>query len=201
MSHSPPFTGQVLNTPTTASETDVTCTQPISTFDGVVRDFSRHSDEVLLVNRSSEAHEGLHSNKASSLSNLPVEEVDSITLGVNSDLEILSTSAPPSSRGGQMFDLSSTGTQRNETGLLLDGPKAPMKSTSSAVSDSVFETQSDTDEAKNKVDEGNDDVFGSERGNDGKMEVDSSRTVEGSPTYAKLMADQRRKSEELKLKG
>ena len=174
--------------------------RPISTLDGILQEFSRTSDTERQVSRSSEAHEGLHSNKASSLSNLMSEETDSITLGVSSDLEILSTSAPPSSRGGQLIGLRSTGIQHNGTGLLSGIPQAPIRSTSSAVSDNVFDTQSDSEEVKRKDD---DDVFSSEMENEGKAEVDSERVdrVEENSTYAKLMAEQRRKSEELKLKG
>ena len=115
---------------------------------------------------------------------------------------------PPSTSVGDLIDLSSTGTtQPNLTGM-GSAPLLPNRSTGSAVSDNVFETtQSDTEDTKTKEDSGTDDVFGSEKEKEsGKVEAGSTRgdkatTEDKNPTYTQLMAEQRRKTEELKLKG
>ena len=179
-------------------------TQPISNskLDDIIQDFSPQGSGAQQVGNT---HEGLHSNKASSLSNLPTNETNS-TLGV-SDLPILSTSTPsPSSRMGDLIDLTSTGTtQPNRTGIDSVPHHPPTTSTGSAVSDSVFDTPSDTEETKTREEgNGSDDVFtaGKEK-ESSKVEAASSRgekAEDKKPTYEQLMAEQRRK-EELRLKG
>ena len=176
--------------------------QPISNsnLDNIIRDFDTQSSGIQQVG---DTHEGLHSNKASSLSNLPTNERNS-TLGVN-NLPILSTSTPsPSSRMGDLIDLSSTGmTQPNRTGR-DSVPHPPLTSTGSAVSDNVFDTQSDTEETKTREENGTDDVFSARKEKESnKMDVGSSRedkAEDKNPTYDQLMAEQRRK-EELRQKG
>ena len=177
-------------------------TQPISNtnLDDIIQDFSTQGSGAQLAGNT---HEELHSNRASSLSNLPTSERNS-TLGV-SDLPILSTSTPsPSSGVGDLIDLSSTGiTQPNWTGI-DSVPHPPIASTSSAVSDNVFDTQSDTEEAKAREENGTDDVFtaGKEKESN-KVPTDSSREEKAEdkkPTYDQLLAEQR-KREELRHKG
>ena len=180
-------------------------TSPISTLDAIVQESAIPGDRVQkVVESSSEVHERLHSSKASSLNNLPTDETDSIgASSSSSDIQILSTSAPSSNGGREPIDLSSTGTHLNGTGQRSPPPPPPpAQSTSSATSDNVFETQSETEcETKNKAD---DDVFRTEKESERKAEAASSNgagTEDLNPTFAKLMAEQRRKSEELKLKG
>ena len=66
-------TGQILSAVQSLPE-DID-TQPISDLDGIIQDFSTPGDDgvkhTTIVGGSSEIHEGLHSNKASSLNNLP----------------------------------------------------------------------------------------------------------------------------------
>ena len=192
------YVGQTLDNTTNGVDT-----QPISNsmLDDIIQDFSPLGSGAQQVGNT---HERLHSNKASSLSNLPTNETNS-TLGV-SDLPILSTSTPsPSSRMGDLIDLTSTGTtQPNRTGI-DSVPHPPTTSTGSAVSDNVFDTPSDAEETKTREKvNGSDDVFtaGKEK-ESSKVEAASSRgekAEDKNPTYEQLMAEQRRK-EELRLKG
>lgn len=191
------YVGQTLGNTTNGTDT-----QPISNsnLDDIIRDFSPQGSGAQVGN----THKGLHSNKASSLSNLPTNEMNS-TLGI-SDLPILSTSTPsPSSRMGDLIDQTSTGTtQPNQTGI-DSVPHPPITSTGSAVSDSVFDTPSDAEETKTREEgNGSDDVFtaGKEK-ESSKVEAASSRgekAEDKNPTYEQLMAEQRKK-EELRLKG
>ena len=192
------YVGQTLDNTTNGADT-----QPISNsmLDDIIQDFGPQGSGAQQVGN---AHEGLHSNKASSLSNLPTNETNS-TLGV-SDLPILSTSTPsPSSRMGDLIDLTSTGTtQPNRTGI-DSVPRPPTTSTGSAVSDNVFDTPSDAEETKTREEgNGGDDVFtaGKEK-ESSKVEAASSggeKAEDKNPTYEQLMAEQRKK-EELRLKG
>lgn len=178
-----------------------TNTQPISNsyLDNVIQGFGNGVQQI------QDTHEGLHSNKASSLSDLPTNERNS-TLGV-SDLPILSTSTPPSSRVGDLIDLSSTGiTQTNQTGV-GPVPHPPTTSTGSAVSDNVFDTQSDTEDTVNrKEDASSDDVFGAEKEKESNKEetgMNKGEKVEDRSLtyYEQFLAEQRRKAEELRQKG
>ena len=204
--HTHTIKGQALDSPIKSA--DRATTSPISTLDTADQETAVPGNGVpKVVESSSEVHEELHCNKTSSLNNLPMDITDSTTVGVSiscSDVQVLSTSAPSSSGGTEVVDLSSTGTQVNRTGQRSPSPAPalppPVQSTSSALSDNVFETQSDAEgEAKSKAD---DDVFSTEKK---KAEAPSSNGGGGiedlNPTFAKLMAEQRRKSEELKLKG
>ena len=191
------YAGQTLGNTVNGSDAQLISN---SNLDNIVQDFDTQSSGVQQVGDS---HEGLHSNKASSLSNLPTNERNS-TLGV-SDLPILSTSTPsPSSGVGDLIDLSSTGiTQPNRTGI-DSVPHPPLMSTGSAVSDNVFDTQSDTEDTKTREENGTDDVFstGKEKESN-KMETGLSREEKAddkNPTYDQLIAEQRRK-EELRQKG
>ena len=171
-----------------------TSTPPIiSTLDTIVQDFATATDRVQKVSNNGEAHESLHTMKASSLSNLQSDKRDSVTLGVNSDTaQILSTSAPSSNRGPELMDLSSTGIEQETMTGQSSTRQAQTQSTSSAVSDNVF---SDVEDTKAKEEE--EDVFRSEK----ESETASNKVENMNPTYEQLMAEQRRKLEEFKLKG
>ena len=190
------YAGQTLGSTVNGGDT-----QPISNtnLDDIIQDFSTQGSRA---QQAGNTHEGLHSNRASSLSNLPTSERNS-TLGV-SDLPILSTSTPsPSSGVGDLIDLSSTGiTQSNWTGI-DSVPHPPIASTSSAVSDNVFDTQSVNEEAKAREENDTDDVFtaGKEKESN-KVPTDLSREekADKNPTCDQLLAEQR-KREELRHKG
>ena len=174
-----------------------------SDFDDIFLDFDTQGNGVQQVR---DTHEGLHSNKSSSSNDLSTNERNS-TLGV-SDLPILSTSSPSSSsRVGDLIDLSSTGiTHPNRTGI-APVPHPPTTSTGSAVSDNVFDNRSDTEDIVNRKEEasGADDVFRAEKEKESIKEgADLSKgekAKDRSPTYDQMLAEQRRKTEELRQKG
>ena len=156
--------------------------------------------DQLRLSQSGAAHEELHSLKASSLDNLQTTgHKDVAHLGPSST--VLSTSAPQGDTG-HLLGISSTGTKLQGTGL-ISAPPPSLQSTSSAVSDNVFGNQSDFEDTKGK-DGDTDDVFSLETLSESKTEVEPSKAEkkeDKNPTFAKLMEEQRKKSEELKSKG
>lgn len=173
--------------------------------ENIIQDFDLHGKET---GRVGNTHEELHSmNQASSSINLTNTERKS-TLGV-SGVPILSTCTPPNSSGDtrDLIDLSSTGTtQPNRTGVESAAPHPLRTSTGSSVSDNVFDTQSDTavaEDAKRR-EAASDNVF---RVVKGSNEVDGggfSRNEKAEykdSAYERMMAEQKRKSEEFRLKG
>ena len=177
-----------------------TDSEPISIVNSRSVAASDVSSDQLRLSQSSTAHEELHSNKASSLNNLMNTGTKDVTLRVSSN--ILSTSAPQGHRG-QLSGINSTGTQLHGTGL-VSAPPPSLQSTSSAVSDSVFENPSDYEDTRGKEDDETDDVFSLERQSESRTDVESSKVEEKedkNPTFAKMMAEQRRKSEELRSKS
>ena len=173
--------------------------EPVSVADDSGEAKSGTGADQVHLSQSGAAHEELHSLKASSLSNLQsTGHKDVAHLGPSST--VLSTSAPQGDIG-HLLGISSTGTKLQRTGLIAPPPS--LQSTSSAVSDNVFGNQSDFEDTKRK-DVDSDDVFSLETPSESKTEVEPSKVEkieDKNPTFAKLMEEQRRKSEELKSKG